>query len=190
MEMDKKEDLRVIKTKKSLYDGLSVMMKDKPFEDIKVADICRVALTNRSTFYDHFNDKYELLYALMKDIENGLIEKLKSNTNISSKKEFYMQMIELLFEHISENVSFYSSIIKNNNNSVANDMIRNTLLMDVRNHIESENNYNSEIPAEVLTMFYVSDVINVCSMYLREPNKYTKDDILGYLDKLLPDNLY
>ena len=62
--MDKKEDLRVIKTKKSLYDGLLVMMKDKPFEDIKVADICRVALTNRSTFYDHFNDKYELLYAL------------------------------------------------------------------------------------------------------------------------------
>ena len=30
--MDKKEDLRVIKTKKSLYDGLIMMMKDKPFE--------------------------------------------------------------------------------------------------------------------------------------------------------------
>ena len=54
--MDKKEDLRVIKTKKSLYDGLIMMMKDKPFEEIKVSDICKVALTNRSTFYDHFND--------------------------------------------------------------------------------------------------------------------------------------
>lgn len=188
--MDKKEDLRVIKTKKSLYDGLLIMMKDKPFEDIKVADICRVALTNRSTFYDHFNDKYELLYALMKDMESALVDKLKSNTNISNTKDFYMKMIELLFEHISENVSFYSSIIKNNNNSVANDMIRNTLLMDVRSHIESEKNYNSEVPAEVLTMFYVSAVINVCSMYLREPNKYTKNDILNYLDELLPDNLY
>ena len=69
--MDKKEDLRVIKTKKSLYDGLIMMMKDKPFEEIKVSDICKVALTNRSTFYDHFNDKYELLYALMKDLEDS-----------------------------------------------------------------------------------------------------------------------
>ncbi len=188
--MDKKEDLRVIKTKKSLYDGLLLMMKDKPFEDIKVADICRVALTNRSTFYDHFNDKYELLYALMKDMEQNLITKLQDNTNISSSKEYYIKMIELLFEHISENISVYSSVVKNNNNSVANDMIRDTLLKDVRNHIEQEQNYKSEIPIEVITMFYVSAVINVCSMYIREPNKYTKNDIINYLDKLLPDNLY
>lgn len=188
--MDKKEDLRIVKTKKSLYDGLLMLMKDKSFEDIKVSDICRVALTNRSTFYDHFNDKYELLYALMKDLENALISKLKTNTNISSSKEFYMKMIELLFEHISENTEIYSSILKNNNNSVANDMIRNTLLRDVRYHIESEHNYNNEIPAEVLTMFYVSAVINVCSMYIREPNRYSKNDILNYLNKLLPDNLY
>ena len=91
--MDKKEDLRVIKTKKSLYDGLIMMMKDKPFEEIKVSDICKVALTNRSTFYDHFNDKYELLYSLMKDLEDSLVSKLKTNTNISNSKEFYLKTI-------------------------------------------------------------------------------------------------
>ena len=144
--MDKKEDLRVIKTKKSLYDGLLVMMKDKPFEDIKVADICRVALTNRSTFYDHFNDKYELLYALMKDIENGLIEKLKSNTNISSKKEFYMQMIELLFEHISENVSFYSSIIKNNNLPPSNAGIGSILITPTLTQIRAKSSTKGKNP--------------------------------------------
>lgn len=144
--MDKKEDLRVIKTKKSLYDGLIMMMKDKPFEEIKVSDICKAALTNRSTFYDHFNDKYELLYALMKDLEDSLISKLKTNTNISNSKEFYLKTIELLFEHVNENISIYSSILKNNNNSVAYDMIRDTIMKDVKSHIESEQEYNSDIP--------------------------------------------
>lgn len=188
--MDKKEDLRVIKTKKSLYDGLIMMMKDKPFEDIKVSDICKVALTNRSTFYDHFNDKYELLYALMKDLEDSLVSKLKTNTNISNSKEFYLKTIELLFEHVNENISIYSSILKNNNNSVAYDMIRDTLMKDVKSHIESEQEYNSDIPIEVITTFYVNAVINVCSMCIRKPNQYTAEDMIRYLDKLIPDNLY
>ena len=54
--MSKKVDLRIIKTKKNLYEGLLSLMKERTFEEIKVSDICNAALTNRSTFYDHFSD--------------------------------------------------------------------------------------------------------------------------------------
>ena len=54
--MKKKDDIRVLKTKKKLYDGLLLLMKDNAFEDIKVSDICIVSKINRSTFYDHFSD--------------------------------------------------------------------------------------------------------------------------------------
>ena len=57
--MKKKEDLRVVKTKANLYRGLMELMKDQTFEEIKVSDICNKSMINRSTFYDHFNDKYE-----------------------------------------------------------------------------------------------------------------------------------
>ena len=49
--MKKKEDLRIIKTKKNLYEGLLQLMKDTSFEDIKVSDICNVSLVNRSTLW-------------------------------------------------------------------------------------------------------------------------------------------
>ena len=54
-------DLRVIKTKNALFNALIELMKDKTFEEIKVSDICNKALINRSTFYAHFDDKYDLL---------------------------------------------------------------------------------------------------------------------------------
>ena len=73
--MKKKEDLRIIKTKKNLYEGLLQLMKDTSFEDIKVSDICNVSLVNRSTFYDHFSDKYELLATLIDDLEEELDRK-------------------------------------------------------------------------------------------------------------------
>ena len=90
--MSKKEDLRVTKTKMNLYEALMKLMKEKTFEEIKVSDICNVALTNRSTFYDHFADKYELLDSLINDLEKDLIKKLEENNIYSNAKEYYMRV--------------------------------------------------------------------------------------------------
>lgn len=188
--MQKKEDLRVRKTKKNLYEGLMSIMRNKAFEEIKVSDICNVSLTNRSTFYDHFNDKYELLASLIKDLEKELAEKLEENKNIETAKDYYLKMIELLFDHISENINIYSSIIKHNNNSIASDMFRGTLQKDVEKFLATKLPSEISTPIEVITTFYVSAIIEVCLLYLKEPNKYKKEDILSYINNLLPSKIY
>ena len=112
--MKKKEDLRIVKTKANLYRGLMELMKEKTFEEIKVSDICNKSMINRSTFYDHFNDKYELLQSLMEDLKEELEEKRKEEKEIHSIREYYIETINLLLTHITENISIYSSVIKNN----------------------------------------------------------------------------
>ncbi len=189
--MAKKIDLRIIKTKKNLYESLLTLMKEKTFEEIKVSDICSAALTNRSTFYDHFSDKYELLDSLINDLEEDLVSKLEENENYNNAKEYYMQMIEIFFEHISSNINVYSSVLKKNNNSIVMDMANDAIYRDVENHIRKSNKIlNTEIPVEIISKFYVSAVINVCLEYIKFPNKYEKEDILKYLDTLLPDKIY
>ena len=74
--MSKKEDLRIVKTKASLYRGLMTLMKNKTFENIKVSEICSASLINRSTFYDHFNDKFELLQSMLSDMKEELIQSM------------------------------------------------------------------------------------------------------------------
>ena len=56
--MNKKTDLRIVKTKKVLFDTLIKLMRQKNFDKIKISDICDEALINRSTFYAHYEDKY------------------------------------------------------------------------------------------------------------------------------------
>lgn len=188
--MKKKEDLRIVKTKKSLYEGLLIMMKDTSFEDIKVSDICNVSLVNRSTFYDHFSDKYELLISLIHDLEEELSEKLATNQVLTSAKDYYMSMIATLFQHISDNVDIYSSIIKNNNNGIASDMFRDAILNDVKKSLDNSSMGNLEVPVDIISTFYVSAVINVCIKYVRDPKKYTMEEILRYLDCLVPNDIY
>ena len=92
----KKEDLRVRKTKANIYKGLIELMQEKEFEDIKVIDICKQSLINRSTFYDHFNDKFELLNSFMNDLKIELLEHLKESKNLKYKtiKEYFFIIVK------------------------------------------------------------------------------------------------
>ncbi len=60
-----KEDVRVIKTKRSIVDALMALLEKKTWDKITIKDICEQAMISRSTFYTHFADKYELLEYLI-----------------------------------------------------------------------------------------------------------------------------
>ena len=86
--MQSKKDLRIIKTQKELFNSLERLLKSKAFEDIKVSDICNEALINRSTFYDHYEDKYELLVDFINSKKELIMEELKANTNLLNTKAY------------------------------------------------------------------------------------------------------
>lgn len=186
--MSNKQDLRVIKTKKNLYECILSIMVNKTFEEIKVSDICEKALINRSTFYAHFSDKYELLQSLISDLKDGLKENLNKNQNFENPKEYYMIMIELFLNHIDDNLNTYSAIIKNNKNSILMDMIYDTLLGDIKSNLNK--NTTTNIPIDFISKFYIGAVINVGIDYLRNPKKISKEKVIEYLNQLLPDKIY
>ena len=184
-----KTDLRVIKTKKCLYNALLILMKDNTFENIKVSDICDKALVNRSTFYSHFDDKYDLLYDFITDLKNELANELENNNEIASTRLYYLKMIELFINHIEDKKDIYSMVMKNNRNGITTDMVYQTLNQDVLKRLENETDKQAnKIPREIIAKFYLGAIINV-GMELLENNKYTKEEILTYFDELIPENL-
>lgn len=56
-----KLDPRVIRTRKLIMDAFIRLSKINDFANITINDITEEATINRSTFYSHFTDKYELL---------------------------------------------------------------------------------------------------------------------------------
>jgi AcrR family transcriptional regulator len=58
---ERSEDLRVRRTRTLLEQAFRELMAQKSFQAITVQDITGRAMVNRSTFYDHFVDKYALL---------------------------------------------------------------------------------------------------------------------------------
>ena len=181
----KKVDLRIIKTKTSLYEALLLLLKDNSFENIKVSDICNKANVNRSTFYDHFTDKYDILNSLLNDIQNEFKNNIVNVNNYSNIKEYYLELVRLLLNHINTNIDVYSSIIKNNSNSISFDMLIDIISKDFNNVLEKYGSLYNDIPKKIVISYYIPAVVSVCQEYLFNPGLYTEDEIIKYLDYLI-----
>src|ERR1700752_4447800 len=58
-------DPRMSGTRQLLQGALRTRMQNKSFDEISVQDITDAATVNRATFYDHYNDKFALLEAMV-----------------------------------------------------------------------------------------------------------------------------
>lgn len=183
--MREKQDLRIVKTRKNLYESLLYLLKEKTFEQIKVSDICEKAMINRSTFYAHYNDKYELFADLIDTLKISLSSELSKNNEISNSKKYYLEMIRIFLDHIEQKRDIYGAIMIHNKNSVIMDMIYDTLNEDIKCRIEAENHKN--IPSDIIAKFYLGAVFNVGTEWLKNNNHYSKQDILNYLELLISD---
>ncbi len=188
--MNEKTDLRIIKTKKVLFEALLNLMKEKNFDKIKISDICEEALINRSTFYAHYEDKYELLIALIEELKNKILDELKDNKYDYISKNYFMDLLKILIEHVDTNYEVYSSIITHNKNGFLIDFLIDVANRDIQQRLKYDHNIiNSNIPISIITRFYLGGIVSVGVDWIINKDKYSKESMLEYLNKLIPDKI-
>src|SRR5229473_6438569 len=82
-------DLRVRRTHKLLWEALMTLMIEQEFETISVKEICDRAMVHRTTFYKHYEDKYDLLARGMQQTHEMLLAELELVSNSSSYTQFF-----------------------------------------------------------------------------------------------------
>lgn len=59
-----------------LLEGMAAAVGQRPYAQVTVADIVRLARTSRRTFYEHFADKQECLVALIEDSHRRVVARI------------------------------------------------------------------------------------------------------------------
>ena len=68
-------DLRIVKTKANIREAFLELRSEHMLEKIKVTQLCQLALINKTTFYNHYQD----IYALSEEIEDETISSILGN---------------------------------------------------------------------------------------------------------------
>ena len=69
-------DLRITKTKKAIINSFLSIRAKKPLEKISVKELCEMAMINKSTFYSHYGDIYELSDSLENEVVLSVIRSM------------------------------------------------------------------------------------------------------------------
>ena len=102
----KAEDLRVRRTRKLLQRAFIELTIEKGFANVTVRDITERAMVNRSTFYRHYLDKYELLSQYFEELYE-LIDSQEGDASVVDKPDQPPAGLVDLLKHMQMNADFW-----------------------------------------------------------------------------------
>ena len=93
-------DRRIRKTKAQLRQGLAKLLKEKSIKEITVKELVEEVDINRSTFYLHYTDIYDLLEQTENDLKNEILEIIQTDQPMKISET--MPYITELFAFIAD----------------------------------------------------------------------------------------
>lgn len=179
-------DLRTTRTYKLLKDSLLELLSKDSFDNIKVNDICNLAMVHRTTFYSHFADKYELLDYAIKDIENDLISDFSKN-KFDTAKDFYTALIMNILNYLGRKKLFFRNMLTNNYSTGIITVLHNSAITNITDLLEKEEKAGIKFntPIKIMAEFYSGAVTSIIMWWLTSNSKISEEDLCDYIVTLI-----
>ena len=177
-------DQRVKRTHSLLLKTLTEMLRERTFDEIRVTDICQRAGIHRSTFYDHFEDKYHLLTFGIQEIIDILVDGMPCSTRPLP----FRHAIFRIFEYFQNNWSEYSPIILEHRNAEARAIFQEeftrALIEQIKDHPAYPYSYDRVV---VLCQMFVGGLLSVVSWWLAQGENVSLEEVTDhYTDLYIP----
>ncbi|RYI27667.1 TetR/AcrR family transcriptional regulator, partial [Bacillus infantis] len=146
-----------------LKDSLMKLLKDKQISYITVKEICSLADINRSTFYSHYTDQYDLLDT----IEDEIIQDMQgymSQYNFE-KEDQALQMIEKLLEYFASKHEVCTTLLNEKTNTTFETKVINFAHQVFMTSWLADTAYDENL-SEYLSTFIISGSIHAIKKWL------------------------
>jgi AcrR family transcriptional regulator len=104
------DDLRVRRTRALLQKALIELTIEKGFTDVTVRDITERAMVNRSTFYHHYVDKYDLLSQHVEEVISLIYAQEADPLPVNDLDQPSAGLVRIL-QHVQTNADFYRVLL-------------------------------------------------------------------------------
>lgn len=90
-------DLRIEKTRQSIVNAFIALRSKKALEKITVKELCEKALVNKSTFYSHYMDIYDLSDSIETEVVTSILDSLAHPEYLFEKPGAFTQELFLAY---------------------------------------------------------------------------------------------
>ena len=199
MKLDSSKPLTIgaRRTLKALVEAMEQMLAKKDFEQIQIKEICDMSMIPRATFYNYFEDKYDLLdYVFHVEITPLLQGAAKDAGAEASEKESgawtdprcgHIRIIDALFSAAEEHKEELAAILRKNPVGGAFVRIYEAFFRkEVYRYIYATGVYdNYEIPPELVAQVTADVILDVYEWVYIKGNETPREAIDRYIRKML-----
>ncbi len=179
-----KTNISSVRTCNILKVALEKLLEQKPFNNIFVKDICDMANVPRATFYNHFEDKYDLLSFSLQQLEKKIEP---PSDRYSNSNDYYFALLSNAADYCIANKNFLKRVSQLNNNNIFVTELQSHMAVQVLEHIKSKNKklHLLRIPPEIIAEYYAGALIAIIKWWINCNEEWTKEQLLKGADILL-----
>ncbi len=170
------------KTKRKIQTSFLNVLKEKHFMNITVRDITTLAEINRGTFYLHYQDKYDLIEQIEKQLLKGLelqLLRLKPDELLQEAEKGSISKLSVeMFRYIQLNAEVFRVLLGNNNQGFHRRL--KTFFVNHFGEKITQNKsffHNLDIPEDYLSSFATSAFLGLVEQWLERGLAETPDQM-------------
>ncbi len=156
-------DQRVRLTRQLLKNALVQLMQEQHISKISIRALCEVADINRSTFYAHYTDPYDLLEQAQQEALANLTGYLNKQ-DLDENHPISVQVLTKVLDYVKENVELFKALLSENC-----DLAFQKDLMELAQIISAQQNPSLDARLqEYIKIFGLTGAISILQKWLHE----------------------
>ncbi|MCL1859125.1 MAG: TetR/AcrR family transcriptional regulator [Oscillospiraceae bacterium] len=180
---NEKTDYRIRLTKQIIRQNLVPLMKKYHISRISIKMLCERAGINRSTFYSHYADIYDLLTQIQQEIITELSEHI-SGSAFSEQNKLTVEALEQILNYAKSNAELFEVLLSDNGDFAFQ---REIMLLAQQKTIQTLQDMKQLSPnvSEYLQYFVVNGALSLIQKWLSDGAKESVPEMAELCSTLL-----
>ncbi|WP_074048646.1 TetR/AcrR family transcriptional regulator [Paenibacillus ihumii] len=175
MAFDYRDDKRSIRSKERLKEALFELLYEKEWRSITIQDLTNQAKLNRSTFYQHYENKYDLLVQSVEDLFQSLKEAvLSANVDRSSPNTVSYGYLLAFYRNLKAQ-SYYFKVILNRGYELDMMELFSDIVQEAMGQAVDLHQPMNGVPAEIHWRYSIAAHFSVASWWLQNDFPYSPE---------------
>ena len=184
--MSDKLDRRKKYTRMILKGCLIDLLKVKPITSVTVKEICELADINRSTFYSHYTDQFDLLEKIGEEVVADMYETL--NQYNFKKEEEVLQMTERILEYIADKSDVCQILLSDHGDITFEKRVMELMQSFILEKWIDEYNLRGQL-SEYIPFLIISVGINAIESWLAKGKKESPKEMASIMHRFINNGL-
>lgn len=182
-DLNKKQTLGAKRTLLQLRNTFGTLLTEKSFDSIQVIEICERSMIPKSTFYNYFDDKYDLLRYFFESCESEIIPTLYTKPDHPVD---FTEILNNLLDFMEANFPDLEKMFKNNPRTgyCYQEFLNFIISSSTRITERATPAIPEKMPAEIVLKMRAYAVLTVLEWVYFQHHPLSREEIISYIYQL------